>query len=261
MNWKREIHLFKSNLVRNSLATRIFNRDPRPSIWKCSYWTRWSRYFKFFSGLIPPSFMVTRKMVLTYWPGVSDTSIMDLLRTMSCNFVSTRVFISGLKVGWKGGTSWQGFDIHSNWQASFTTLKTQGSWVMNFQLSRQKDTRPSTPSWAWQSSKLRLTNSGGVVIDRNYSSRVKDTEDVSLCTELQCWTSCRTDGCGMQSGLSSLTKVLVYIPPPPLPESFLVRSFGKGIWYPGGWGRGWTFWSGEAKVGVAERFCSCFCSK
>ena len=31
---------------------------------------------KFMTGLMPPSFLVTRKMALTYWPGVGDTSIM-----------------------------------------------------------------------------------------------------------------------------------------------------------------------------------------
>ena len=49
--------------------------------------------------------------------------------------------------------------------------------------------------------------------------------------------------------------------PLPLPEAFLVGSFGRGVWYPVGWGRGCTFWSGEVKPGVPERCCWSFCWK
>ena len=46
-----------------------------------------------------------------------------------------------------------------------------------------------------------------------------------------------------------------------LPEAFLFGSFGKGVRYPVGWGRGCNFWSEKAETGGPERCCCCFCWK
>ena len=91
------------------------NSTETPDLPSESVCTERFRYFKFMTGLMPPSFLVTRKMVLTYWPWVGDTSIVAPFRIISCTYLSTRAFISGLKVGWKGGAIWHGFDTHSIW--------------------------------------------------------------------------------------------------------------------------------------------------
>ena len=84
----------RSSLDRNFLSWTEFMSIPKPSIWKCSYFTRWLSLF-IMTGLEPPPFFSTRNNIIMYspWTGwavviapfisVTSRSINDFLGTKS----------------------------------------------------------------------------------------------------------------------------------------------------------------------------------
>ena len=147
---------------RNSPPWIEFMSVPKPSIWNCSYFTRWFSLFKLMTGLEPPPFFSTRNNVLMYCPWTGWAVLIAPFANISVTSRSTRAFNSRLNVGWTGGLNWTSFCTHSIWYPFLTTLSTQGLPVTFSHFFRNEVTRPPTASGATKSTNPRSRHSPGV---------------------------------------------------------------------------------------------------